>query len=61
MTTNMLTPADRQRIEDRLDHLADLDRLMRQPGGLSEAPEPVPLHRSHGKTNVSTNERATTT
>jgi hypothetical protein len=26
--------------------LAELDDLMRQPGGLPEAPKPVPLHRT---------------
>lgn len=41
--------ADRERLADEgeraLDRLAGLDRLMRQPGSLAEAPEPVPLHR----------------
>jgi hypothetical protein len=45
--------ADRERLLERLaeaderalDRLAGLDCLMRQPGSLPEAPEPVPLHR----------------
>ncbi len=35
----------RARLE-RERELAEFDRLMRQPGGLAEAPEPVPLHRA---------------
>jgi hypothetical protein len=38
--------ADRRRLLERLDKLGDLAGLMKQPGGLAEAPEPVPLHRA---------------
>ena len=38
--------ADRRRLLERLDELGDLAGLMKQPGGLAEAPEPVPLHRA---------------
>jgi hypothetical protein len=41
----LLTRADRVRLE-RERELAELGRLMREPGGLAEAPEPVPLHRT---------------
>jgi hypothetical protein len=52
-----LNRADRRRVLERLDRLGDLAALMREPGGLPEAPEPEPLHRSHGKTKFSaTNE-----
>jgi hypothetical protein len=30
---------------ERERELDELARLMREPGGLAEAPEPVPLHR----------------
>jgi hypothetical protein len=40
----LLTHADRVRLE-RERELDQLARLMREPGGLAEAPEPVPLHR----------------
>jgi hypothetical protein len=39
-------PADRRRLQDRMRELAELEQLMRDPGGLAEAPEPVPLHRA---------------
>jgi hypothetical protein len=38
--------ADRRRLQGRMRELAELDELMRRPGGLAEAPEPVPLHRA---------------
>jgi hypothetical protein len=38
--------ADRRRLQDRIRELAEFDKLMRQPGGLAEVPEPVPLHRT---------------
>ncbi|HLM89690.1 MAG TPA: hypothetical protein VK284_11805 [Streptosporangiaceae bacterium] len=38
--------ADRQRLQDRMRELAELARLMREPGGLAEAPEPPPLYRA---------------
>lgn len=41
-----LTRETRARLLERLAELGDLDGLMRQPGGLAEAPEPVPLHRT---------------
>jgi hypothetical protein len=41
--------ADRKRIQDRVRELADLARLMRQPGTLAEPDEPVPLHRTNRK------------
>lgn len=34
----------RARLLERERELAELDQLMRQPGSLAEAPEPVPLH-----------------
>lgn len=49
-----LTRTDRRRLELRLAELRGLDELMRQPGGLAEAPEPVPLHRSRTKAKFST-------
>jgi hypothetical protein len=39
-------PGDRRRLLDRMRELSDLAELMRQPGGLAEAPDPVPLHRA---------------
>jgi hypothetical protein len=36
---------DRVRLE-RERELDELARLMREPGGLAEAPEPLPLHRA---------------
>jgi hypothetical protein len=47
--------ADRVRLERERD-LAELARLMREPGSLAEAPEPVPLHRTSRDT---TTERTT--
>jgi hypothetical protein len=49
--------ADRRRLQDRIRELAELDELMRQPGGLAEAPEPLPLHRTNRDTAT---ERTTT-
>ncbi len=54
MTTlaDHLTRAGRRHLEDLADEhrrerdLADLDRLMREPGGLPAVPEPAPLHRT---------------
>ncbi|HMD95652.1 MAG TPA: hypothetical protein VKG80_23710 [Trebonia sp.] len=43
--TARLTRDDRARLE-RERELAELTRLMREPGGLAEAPEPAPLHRA---------------
>lgn len=39
---NHLSHADRERLLDRLDELADLGRLMRQPGLLGDAVEAAP-------------------
>lgn len=47
---------DRERLAQRVRELADLDRLMRQPGGLAEVPEPVPLCRA-GRTTTTSEER----
>ena len=43
--TARLSPADRVRRE-RERELAELARLMREPGTLAEPDEPVPLHRA---------------
>ena len=43
---DLLKPADRQRLAARMRDLGELADLMRQPGGLPSAPEPVPLHRA---------------
>jgi adenylylsulfate kinase-like enzyme len=45
-TVARLSRADRDRLE-RERELAEFARLMRQPGSLAEAPEPVPLHRTN--------------
>ncbi len=47
---------DRECLAQRVRELADLDRLMRQPGGLAEVPEPVPLCRA-GRTTTTSEER----
>ena len=44
--TTLLTRKARGRLLERERELAELAALMRQPGGLAEAPEPVPLHRA---------------
>jgi hypothetical protein len=41
-----ISRADRQRLLEHLAEADELDRLMRQPGGLPSVPEPVPLHRA---------------
>jgi hypothetical protein len=43
---DLLSRADRQLLKDRKRELAELDRLMRQPGGLPAVPEPPPLCRT---------------
>ena len=43
---NLLNPADRQRLEERLNELRALDREMRAPGSLAAPDEPVQLHRA---------------
>jgi hypothetical protein len=64
---DLLKPADRERLLERVRELDELAGLMRQPGGLAEAPEPVPLHRqgsikfsAESTTKFSTTERTTT-
>jgi hypothetical protein len=47
---DLLKPADRERLLERVRELDELADLMRQPGGLAEAPEPVPLHRTRDVT-----------
>jgi hypothetical protein len=44
---DLLGPADRQRLTDRLAELAAIDREMRKPGLLSGSAEPPPLHRTN--------------
>jgi hypothetical protein len=51
MTADTALPAREARARLERKHkrereLAELDHLMRQPGGLAEAPEPPPLHRA---------------
>jgi hypothetical protein len=41
---DLLSRAGRELLEDRKRELAELDRLMRQPGGLAGSPEPPPIH-----------------
>jgi hypothetical protein len=49
--SDRLTRADRQRLLEHLAEADELDRLMRQRGGLHSVPEPVSLHRAgRGKT-----------
>jgi hypothetical protein len=42
---DLLRPADRARLLERVRELDELAGLPHQPGGLAEAPEPPPLHR----------------
>jgi hypothetical protein len=49
---DLLRPADRARLLERVRELDELAGLMRQPGGLAEAPEPTPLHRAGRDTAV---------
>ncbi len=44
--TAQLSRPDRRRLLERVGQLADLDRMMRERGGLPSVPEPVPLHRA---------------
>jgi hypothetical protein len=41
---DLLHPADREWLLERVRELDELAGLMRQPGGVAEAPESVPLH-----------------
>lgn len=50
-------PADRRRLRERMRELAEFDELMRRPGSLAEAPEPVPLHMA-GRTTTTAGETA---
>jgi hypothetical protein len=43
---NLLSPAIRQRLLERLRELRTLDREMRTPGSLAAPPTPPPLHRT---------------
>ena len=45
---DLLGPADRRRLFKHLDQADELDRLMRERGGLPSVPEQVPLHRAGG-------------
>ena len=49
-----LTRETRARLAKRERELAELATLMRQPGSLAEAPEPVPLHRTGRNTTERT-------
>ena len=42
---DLLRPADRERLAQRLRELDELAGLMRERGGLPSVPEPMPLHR----------------
>ena len=42
----LLSARDRQRLEERLRELREVDREMRAPGSLAAPAEPVPLHRA---------------
>ena len=56
--TGSLTRQVRARLERKREReLAELARLMRQPGSLAEAPEPPPLYRTN---HDATTERTTT-
>ena len=43
---DLISRADRERLLERVRELDDLAALMRERGGLAEAPEPPPLHRA---------------
>lgn len=45
---DMLRPAERERLLERVRELAELAELVRERGGLAEAPEPPPLCRTSG-------------
>ena len=49
---DLLSRETRVRLLERLDELGGLDRLMRQPGSLAEAPAPPPLHRTNRGTTT---------
>lgn len=59
-----LIRTDRRRLLEHLAEAGDLDRLMRERGGLPSVPEPVPLCRASRDTtklvNVSTTTLVTT-
>jgi hypothetical protein len=52
----LLTREARRRLLERLAEADELNRLMREPGGLPSVPEPLPLHRTSRDT---TTERTT--
>lgn len=56
MTTiaDLISRESRARLISRAREIDELGQLMRQPGGLAEAPEPVPLHRSRDTTTERT-------
>jgi hypothetical protein len=54
---DLISRADRQRLLEHLDQAEELDRLMRERGGLPSVPAPVPLHRAGRDTT--TTERTT--
>lgn len=43
---DLVSDRDRRRLLEHLAEAGELDRLMREPGGLAAVPEPVPLHRA---------------
>jgi hypothetical protein len=43
---DLLSRESRARLLERVRELAELDGLMKQPGSLAGAPEPMPLHRA---------------
>jgi hypothetical protein len=49
---DLLTPADRKRLLERLAEAGDLDRLMRERETLPPAPEPALLHRAGRDTTI---------
>jgi hypothetical protein len=54
----LLTRKARARLLERERELAELDRLMRQPGSLASSDEPPPLHRA-GRDTQTTKEKTT--
>jgi hypothetical protein len=50
-----LTRETRARLLKRERELDELAQLMKQPGTLAEAPEPVPLHRRRGNADREAN------
>lgn len=46
---DLLSPAERTRLADRLAELRGLDRLVREPGGMPAVPEPPALHQMNAQ------------